>query len=71
MPKLKTKKLITKRLKITKNGKILRGRSFTSHLREKKSGNKKRSMKRTVELTGYQAKKIRKYLGITLKHTNH
>jgi large subunit ribosomal protein L35 len=63
MPKVKTKKIITKRIKVTKTGKIFRGRSFTSHLKVKKSQKKKRELKRQVELKGFYAKKIRKALG--------
>lgn len=41
MPKLKTKKTATKRIKITKNGKILRKNVSTSHLKRKWSSSKK------------------------------
>lgn len=67
MPKMKTRKSILKRFKITKTGKILRRRSFTSHLKEKKSSQKLSSMKRPVLVTGAYAKKLRKALGVTLK----
>ncbi len=42
----------------------MRRRSFSSHLREKKSKNKKRAQKRPVEMKGYMAKKIRTFLGV-------
>ncbi len=67
MGKIKTRKSITKRFKITKNGKILRRRSFTSHLKEKKSSAKLSKMKRPVVMQGSYAKKLRKVLGVTLK----
>lgn len=67
MPKVKSRGSITKRFKVTKRGKLLRRHSFSSHLREKKSKNKKRAQKRPVELKGHMARKIRKVLGITLK----
>lgn len=35
MPKLKTKKTAAKRIKITKNGKLLRKKVRTSHLKSK------------------------------------
>ncbi|MBI2414499.1 50S ribosomal protein L35 [candidate division WWE3 bacterium] len=41
MPKLKTKRTAMKRIKITKNGKILRKNVSTSHLKRKWSANKK------------------------------
>ncbi len=67
MPKQKTRKSITKRFKVTKNGKILRRQNFSRHLRSKKSKAKKRTQKRPVEMTGYYARKLRKFLGISLK----
>lgn len=67
MPKIKTKKSLTKRFKVTKSGKILRRHNFTGHLRVKKSKSKKRSQKRLVEVKGYYAKKLRKFLGVTVK----
>jgi len=66
MPKVKTKKSVIKRFKITKKGKILRRRNFIRHLRVKKSKAKRRSQKRPVEVKGYFAKKLRKALGVTL-----
>ncbi|OGM74368.1 50S ribosomal protein L35 [Candidatus Woesebacteria bacterium RIFOXYB1_FULL_38_16] len=64
MKKLKTRKSITKRFKVTASGKILRGRSFSSHLRVKKSQKQKRRLKGSVEVTGFYAKKLRKRMGI-------
>lgn len=69
MPKQKTKKSLAKRFKITKNGKVMRRHNFIRHLRVKKSKSKRRSQKQPVEMTGYYAKKIRKFLGVTLKDT--
>jgi len=64
MPKMKIRKSVTKRFKITKAGKIMHRRNFSRHLRVKKSKAKKRSQKRQVEVKGYYAKKLRKYLGL-------
>lgn len=64
MPKLKIRKSITKRFKITKRGKILRRQNFSRHLRVKKSKSKRRQQKRSVEVKGFYAKKLRKALGI-------
>jgi large subunit ribosomal protein L35 len=66
MPKVKTKKSITKRFKVTKNGKIFRKQNFSGHLRVKQSRSKKRAQKRQVEMKGYYAKKLRKFLGVSL-----
>lgn len=59
---MKTRKSITKRFKITKNGKILRRPSGQDHLRQKKSGNRVRSDRKWVALSSGEAKKIRKLL---------
>lgn len=67
MPKQKTKKSVTKRFKVTKTGKIMRRQNFSGHLRVKKSKSKKRAQKRSVEVKGYYAKKLRKFLGVTRK----
>lgn len=58
--KIKSRKLLVNRLKITKNGKILRRQSFRRHLKSSKSAKRLKNLKRTVELKGYYAKKIRK-----------
>lgn len=60
----KTRKSATRRFRITKNGKVLRGRAFTSHLNEKRSGQKRMSQRRVVLVTGAYAKKVKKALGI-------
>jgi len=64
MPKVKTRNSIKKRFKVTGSGKIMRGRSFTSHLRVKKSAKQKRRLGKSVEVTGFYAKKLRKRMGL-------
>ena len=48
MPKLKTKKGVAKRFKITKRGKIKRTKAGRSHILTKKSRNRKRKLKRST-----------------------
>jgi large subunit ribosomal protein L35 len=62
MPKLKTRKSITKRFKITKTGKILRRHTGLDHYRAKKSGKKIRQSRKLVEVSKAEAKKIKKLL---------
>lgn len=64
MPKLKTRKLITKRFRITKNGKVMRGQGFRRHLNVKKSSSRKRKLGRQVATRKVFAKKIKKALGL-------
>jgi large subunit ribosomal protein L35 len=61
--KQKTKKIITKRFKITKRGKVLRRQAFRGHLNVKKSSKRKRALKRIVQTDKVHAKKIRKIMG--------
>lgn len=63
MGKVKTKKSLTNRLKITKNGKVLRRQSFRRHLKASKSSKQLRGLKRTLNVTGYLARKVRKIVG--------
>jgi len=63
MGKQKTKKIITKRIRVTKKGKLLRHQGFRRHLNAKKSSKRKRALKKQIELTGYYAKKIKKAFG--------
>jgi len=58
----KTKKALTKRFKITKNGKILRRVSGQNHYRSKKTGEQKRKGRKWVPLAKNESKKLRKYL---------
>lgn len=41
MPKLKTKKTLLKRIRVTKNKKLIRGQIRTGHLKQKWGTNKK------------------------------
>jgi len=65
--KLKTRKSITKRFKFTKNGKVLRGRSFTSHLKTKKSSKQKRRLSGMKLVTGSYALRLKKRNGVSTK----
>jgi len=62
--KMKTKKILTKRLRITKNGKVLRMQGFKRHLNAKKSSSRKRALGRSKTMNPIYAKKIRKIMGI-------
>jgi ribosomal protein L35 len=62
MSKAKTRKSITKRFKITKNGKILRRPTGLNHYRAKKSGKKIRQSRKMIRLSKSEEKKIKKLL---------
>ncbi|HUW24033.1 MAG TPA: 50S ribosomal protein L35 [Patescibacteria group bacterium] len=64
MPKMKTKKSLLRRVKVTASGKILHASNFKRHLRRSKSKSQLRRLKGTKEFTPGYANKIRKALGI-------
>lgn len=62
MPKLKTRKAAAKRIKVTGSGKLLRGQVMMSHLKTKKSAQRKRRKSGYVELSKADRKKIKRLL---------
>jgi len=64
MPKMRTDRGAAKRFKVTGSGKIMRRRAFRSHLLEKKSSTRTRRLAGKTEVTGGDARAIRKLLGI-------
>ncbi len=63
MPKLKTHSGTKDRIRVTKNGKVLRRHSMRSHFLQKKSAARKRKMDGTESVTGRAAKNIKLQLG--------
>jgi len=59
---MKTRKAILKRFKITKNGKILRRPTGQDHYRAKKTGKKVRQGRKWVQVSKWEAKKIKQLL---------
>jgi len=62
MAKLKTKKSVLKRFKITATGKILHRPMHQDHFNAKDSGKKRRLKRRLIQITGAEARAIRKLL---------
>jgi large subunit ribosomal protein L35 len=63
MAKNKTHKGAKKRFKLTATGKLMRRRAFGSHLLTKKSANRKRKLRKAVEITTQDANRLRGLLG--------
>lgn len=63
MPKLKTHKLLTKRIRLSKNGKLKFKKPGLRHLMSSKSGNQRRHKRRVGHLEGLLANKLRVALG--------
>jgi ribosomal protein L35 len=60
--KMRTKKIVAKRFKITKNGIILRRRQNSRHLRYNKSKRQTRKMKHPTTVTAIMGRTIRTFL---------
>lgn len=59
MPKLKTKKSIAKRMKITKTGKVKRRKPFSRHYKAGKNGDRRRSVRGSALCEGKIAKTMK------------
>jgi large subunit ribosomal protein L35 len=64
MPKLKTHSGTKDRIRITKNGKVIRGHAGKGHNLQKKSASRKRRFATPQLITGKAAKKIKRKLGV-------
>ena len=62
MPKLKTKKGVKKRFKLTKTGKIKRAKANKSHILTKKSRSRKRSLRKGAMVDKTFQEKVKKLL---------
>ena len=62
MPKLKTKKAVKKRFKFTKKGKIKRARSFRGHILTKKSGKRKKALRKPALVSSSERKTIKRLM---------
>lgn len=62
MPKLKTNKGAAKRFRLTKSGKVRRGRAGKSHILTKKSRKRKRNLGRISGLNGAGTSLIKRLL---------
>jgi len=61
MPKMKSKKALTKRIKVTGTGKIIRGSAYRSHLAPNKTTKQKRHSRKSRLVSASDYKRI-KYL---------
>lgn len=61
MPKMKSKRALLKRIKVTKSGKIVRHHAYVSHIMRHKSTKQKRHLMKTTVVSNSDVKRI-KYL---------
>ncbi|MDO4850784.1 MAG: 50S ribosomal protein L35 [Actinomycetota bacterium] len=64
MPKMKTHKGAAKRFRVTKNGKIIRGKAYKSHILTKKSQKRIRNFRKPGQVADCDKKVVKKNLGI-------
>ena len=62
MPKMKTKRGAAKRFKATASGKIKRRKGWKSHLLEWKSPKRRRRLRKSVLVSGEEARRIKRLL---------
>ena len=63
MPKQKTHKGISKRMKVTGSGKVSRRKSNSGHLMSSKTSKTKRGLRKSTVVSGLKAKRIKVLLG--------
>ncbi len=64
MPKLKTHSGTKDRVRITKNGKVMRRHTAVNHFLKKKSASTKRTFAGVETVTGKSAKNLKRKLGL-------
>jgi large subunit ribosomal protein L35 len=61
--KLKSKRALMKRIKITKSGKLMRKSAYTGHLSRNKSSKQKRQARKSRQISASDYKRIKALLG--------
>jgi large subunit ribosomal protein L35 len=64
VPKLKTRKGLGDRIRVTATGKLMRKHAWKSHLMEHKSAKRKRAFRQEQSLSPADVKNVRRGLGI-------
>jgi large subunit ribosomal protein L35 len=64
VPKLKTRKGLADRVRVTRRGKLMRRHAWKSHLLEHKSAKRKRAFGADAQISPADAKQVRRSLGI-------
>jgi large subunit ribosomal protein L35 len=64
VPKIKTRKGLSKRVRVTRNGKLIRASAWKSHLLEHKSQKRKRNYENKQSVSKSDRKTVRRALGV-------
>jgi large subunit ribosomal protein L35 len=64
VPKLKTRKGLGKRIRVTRTGKLMRKHAWKSHLMTKKSSKRQRAYRQEQSVAPADARQVRRALGV-------
>ena len=64
MPKLKTRRAVAKRFKVTGKGKLKRSHAYACHILTKKSSKRKRNLRQSGLVNSNDTARMKKMLGI-------
>lgn len=64
MPKLKTRRAVAKRFKVTSSGKLKRSHAFAGHIFTKKTAKRKRNLRKSDIVHSSDEKRMKRMLGI-------
>jgi len=64
VPKVKTRKGLSDRVRVTRTGKLIRAHAWKSHLLEHKSAKRKRAFRTAQQVAAADARRVRRALGI-------
>ena len=64
MPKLKTRKGLSDRIRVTRTGKLMRKHAWKSHILEHKSAKRKRAFRQEQPVSPADYKQVRRGLGV-------
>jgi large subunit ribosomal protein L35 len=67
MPKMKTHSGAKKRFKLTATGKVRGRHAFTSHILEKKSPKRKRTLGAPAQISAHDTPRVKRMLGVSTK----
>ncbi|HEV2953435.1 MAG TPA: 50S ribosomal protein L35 [Candidatus Dormibacteraeota bacterium] len=64
MPKMKTRKGMADRIRVTRTGKLMRAHAFKSHLLEHKTAKRKRAYRAGAGVSAADAREVKRSLGL-------
>lgn len=62
MPKMKTKRAVAKRFKVTGTGKLMKMKAYKSHILTKKTTKRKRNLRKAIEVDSTNLSAVKRML---------